>query len=367
MARLTLYALVWAAGTLGSSVSVLANPDRTAALQQVLTEYQAANPSAPGIVVHVESPRLGLDWTCAVGRADHQAGDPLTTQHTFRIASNTKTYVAAAVLRLVERGELALTDPLSRHLPTDLRELLKGDGYDLDAMTIGQVLAHTSGLFEHPADPRYEEAILGDPHHRWTRQEQIARCVEWGDPVGDPGERFSYSDTGYIILGGIIERKTGQPLGPAVRDLLDFGKLGLAATWWEIQEEQPAGAGPRAHQYYGELDTFDWDPSFDLYGGGGLVCDVRDLARFTRLLLKGKVLKRDSSLTAMTGHGTPAFRLGLMTTDFGEYLGWGHSGFWNTFVFHVPELDLTVSGCILDHFAVKGQELARELVAAVAP
>ena len=66
----------------------------------------------------------------------------------------------------------------------------------------------------------------------------------------------------------------------------------------------------------------------------------------------------------MTGHGTPAFRLGLMTTDLGDYLGWGHSGFWNTFVFHVPELDLTVSGCILDHFAVKGQELAARLVAA---
>ncbi len=342
--------------------------DFPAVLQKVLEDFYAANPSAPGIVVHVESPRLQVNWTSAVGVADPLTETALTPAHTFRIASNTKTYMAAAVLRLVERGKLTLDDSLDKHLPADLIELLTDDGYDLSAMTIEQVLAHTSGLFEHPADPRYKEAILANPQYGWTRREQITRCVEWGDPVGGPGEIFSYSDTGYIILGGIIERLTGQNLGGAVQKLLDFEKLGLTSTWWEVLEEKPPDAGLRAHQFYGDLDTFDWNPSLDLYGGGGLVCDAYDLARFTRLLMKGKVLHRDSSLAAMTGDGTTDFRLGLVCDDFGDDLAWGHTGFWNTFVFHVPEHDLTVSGCILNHFADRGRELARQLVAAaVAP
>jgi D-alanyl-D-alanine carboxypeptidase len=207
---------------------------------------------------------------------------------------------------------------------------------------------------------------MADPHHRWTRLEQITRCTEWGDAVGRPGERFSYSDTGYIILGGIIEKITGQSLGSAVRDLLDFAGLGLNCTWWESLEARPAAAGPRAHQYYGDQDTFGWDPSLDLYGGGGLVCDVTDLGRFMRLLLQGRVLHRETSLAEMLGSGTTDFRLGIFCADFGEHLGWGHTGFWNTFAFHVPTLDVTVSGCILDHFATKGRELAQQLVQQVA-
>mgnify|MGYP001817035471 FL=1 len=334
-------------------------------LQTILEEYQTTNSGVPGVVVRVASPTLGLEWTSALGTDGGTPPRPLTARHTFRIASNTKTYVAAAVLRLIELGKLGLDDPLGPHLSPAERDLLADDGYDLEAMTIAQVLAHTSGLAEHPADARFEEAILADPHHRWTRLEQVTACVEWTDPVGPPGGQFSYSDTGYILLGGIIERMTGRPLGPAVRELLRYDELGLVATWWEIFEKAPAAAGPRAHQYYGELDTYDWDPSLDLYGGGGLVSDVRELGLFMRLLLEGHVLQ-DDSLEEMTVRGTANYKLGIFRLDFGGRHAWGHSGFWNTFAYYVPELDLTVSGCILNHHAEKGQELARRLVDAVA-
>ena len=347
-----------------SSVA-LADDNPATRLQTVLEDFHAANPSAPGVVVHVESSSRDLDWTAAVGLPVRDSTDPLTVDCTFRIASNTMTYVASTILRLAELGKLSLDDPLGGYLPADQYQLLAGDGYDLEAMTIRQVLNHTSGLFGHPADPRFEEAILADPHHHWTRIEQITKCVEWGDPVGPPGNLFSYSDTGYVILGGIIEKLTGYNLGVAVHGLLDFDGLGLKSTWWEIYEEQPAGAGPRAHQYYGDLDTFDWDPSLDLYGNGGLISDVRDLALFTLLLLEGRVLEQESSLEEMTSAGTLNYGLGLVNINLGDYLAQGHAGFWNTFVFHVAELDLTVSGCILNRHAEKGRELAWLLVKAV--
>ena len=148
--------------------------------------------------------------------------------------------------------------------------------------------------------------------------------------------------------------------------LLDYEALGLGATWWELMEPAPTGAGPRAHQYYGEFDTIDWHPSLDLYGGGGLLSDARDLALFMRLLLEGEVLHDPATLQEMTSRGTPGYRLGLIHTELAGHEAWGHSGFWNTFAFHVPDLDLTVAGCISDHFCERGQALAERLVARAA-
>ena len=362
LAAALLGALPLSATTSSADVTPTALPTR---LQQVLEGFLAANPTAPGVSASVVCPRLGLDWSGAAGHAGRDTDEPLTPRHTFRIASNTKTYVAAAVLRLAEQGRLTLDDPLGRHLTDEERTLLTADGYDLNAITLRHVLSHTSGLDEHAGDDRYAAAILADPQHAWTRDEQVRRCVEWRDPVGAPGERYKYSDTGYVLLGGIIERLSNRNLGQAVHDLVDYDRLGLRSTWWEVNETPPPGVGPRAHQYFGDNDTYDWNPSLDLYGGGGLITDVRDLARFMRMLLKGRVLRDEASLAAMTGDGTPPYRLGLMCVELDERMAWGHQGFWNTFVFHVPSLDLTVAGCVLDHHATNGRVLAEELVAAV--
>jgi D-alanyl-D-alanine carboxypeptidase len=317
-------------------------------------------------MVHVVCPALGLDWSGVAGHPDHGAPEPLTARHTVRIASNTKTYTAAALLRLVEDGRLGLDDPLAAHLTVAERELLAGDGYDLQAMTLRQVLSHTSGLADHSSGEAYGARIMANPQHHWTRAEVLQMCVDLFDPVGAPGERYQYSDTGYILLGGIVERATGENLGRSARLLLDYDRLGLVVTWWELMEDRPAAAGPRAHQYLGPVDCTAFHPSMDLYGGGGLVCDVAELAWFMRRLLAGEVLTQEATLAAMTGGGTPPYRLGLMAVDLAGHQALGHQGFWNTFAFHVPGLDLTVAGAILDHDAVNGRKLAAALTAAVA-
>lgn len=360
------------AGLAAVSVPALAGPAPAAnsklenELQSVVEAFLAENGVAPGVSACAVCPRLGLDWAGAAGTAARGDPAPLTPRHTFRVASNTKTYVATAVLKLVEAGRLGMDDPLREHLTAEQIALLEGDGYDPGAITLQQVLSHTAGFADHTDDPRFEEAILADPAHQWTREEQLRRLVEWRDPAGKPGERFKYSDSGYVLLGGIVERLTGRALGPAVRELAGFGKLGLRVTYWEQMESPPAAAGPRAHQYLGDADVTGWNPSLDLYGGGGIVTDVRELTLFMRALLKGRVLARDATLGAMTGRGTAAYRLGLMAVDFDGRVGFGHQGFWNTFAFHVPSLDLTVAGCVLNHDAVNGRELARRLIAAVA-
>jgi len=342
-----------------------AGPALERELQDILETFLRENNLAPGVLACVICPRANLDWTGAAGDVARDDPTPLTPANTFRIASNTKTYVAAAILRLVELGRMGLDDSLAGYLPPDQNRLLAGDGYDTDAITIAQVLSHTAGLGDHSNDSRFEERIMADPQYSWTAEEKIRLLVEWRDPVGEPGEKYIYSDTGYIILGTIIERVTGGKLGPAVRDLIDYEKLGLDVTYWEYMENTPDEAGARAHQYYGEKDVTSWYASFDLYGGGGIVTDARELALFMRLLLKGNVFENESTLTAMTTRGALPYRLGLMVKECDGRVVLGHQGFWNTFAFHVPSEDLTVAGSVQNHDAANGAELMCRLVSAV--
>jgi D-alanyl-D-alanine carboxypeptidase len=335
-------------------------------LQGVLDDYLGENRIAPGISACVLCPALGLDWSGAAGTAAKGDSTPMAAAHTFRIASNTKPYVAAAVLRLVEEGPLGLDESLSRHLAGVYDSLLRGDGYDTDGITIAQVLSHTAGLGDHTNDSLFVQRLFSDTLHVWTPDEQIRCLAEWREPVGAPGEKYEYSDAGYVILGTIVTGITCRPLGPSVRDLLDFGRLGLDATYWEYMEEPPPGAGPRAHQYFGETDVTAWNASFDLYGGGGIVTDSRELAIFMRSLLKGDVFAEGSTLDAMIGEGTETYRLGLMVLDCDGIKVFGHQGFWNTFSFHAPSLDATAAGSILNHDAANGRELMCRLLRVVA-
>ncbi len=345
--------------------TALAGSPLEAQLQDLLDTTLADNAMAPGISLWVQCPQAGLDWSGAAGLADFDSGEELTPQHTFRIASNTKTYVAVAILKLVEQGRLDLDASIACYLPAKWRRLLLDDGYILPAMTLRRVLSHTAGLNDHSSDDRYGAVIMADPQHAWTPDEQITRLVEWFDPVGPAGAQYTYSDDGYILLGRILETVTGQSLGRAVRELVGYEALGLPTTWWEVMEPAPEGAGPRAHQYIGEMDTFAWNPSLDLYGGGGIIADVRDMGLFIRQVVKGEALG-DPLLRDMVGSGTASYRLGLICLNLDGRVALGHSGFWNTFAYHVPGMDLTVSGCILNHDAVKGTELADAVVKLVA-
>jgi D-alanyl-D-alanine carboxypeptidase len=110
--------------------------------------------------------------------------------------------------------------------------------------------------------------------------------MKGGKPYGAPGKVFSYSDTGYILLGEILERQTGGSMAAALRNLLGYQRLGLRSTWLETLESAPKGVLDRAHRYEGDHDTYTDDPSYDLYGGGGLASTVRDTALFMRALFQ---------------------------------------------------------------------------------
>lgn len=263
--------------------------------------------------IYVNGPRGPL--ALAHGMADPGSSRTLTIDTPVRIASNTKTFVAATILRLWEDGRLNLDAPIAHLLspPNDLA--LRSNGYDTQAITVRQLLSHSSGLADHAADHRYLERVLADRKHRWTREEQVKLGMSYSRPLSAPGSEFSYSDTGYVLLGDIIERITRTSLAQAVREELGFERIGLRTAWWELQEDPPRKVVQRAHQFLAGKDVTDVDASVDLYGGGGLVMSPRDLGTFFEALFQGRIFRRPQTLTEMLWRGAhkgaDQYRLGI--------------------------------------------------------
>jgi D-alanyl-D-alanine carboxypeptidase len=327
-----------------------ASADLNAELEAALGQAGTASGEA-GVLVYVEAPGLETPFT---GSRPAAGGDPIDPAATLRIASNTKTFVAAAALRLAEQGALDLDAPINDTLPFHLVILLEDGGYDVQAITARMLLQHISGLPDHAQLEVYFEQIMADPQRLWSPEEQVALAMSDGQRIGAPGERFSYSDTGYVLLGAIIENVHGAPLADSARALSGMDELGLTATWWEGLELEPDGAPERLNQTAFGLALADINPSMDLYGGGGLVSNLPDLARYHRAAASGALFDAPAIAAAMT---TPSeqslaagsgYAMGLFTREFAGETCYEHSGFWGTLAVYCPQSDLTVTAAVTD-------------------
>lgn len=327
------------------------------ALQQLMRRALESSPSH-GIQLYLHSQKKGLLWQGAVGfnaREDNQQRNPLNVDQPMRVASNTKTFAAAAILRLWEQQSINLDDPIEQYLSPQHTSMIRAAGYPLTDITLRHLLSHTSGLYDYGDSPEFLSAIVNTPQRHWTRTEQLKVAMASGQPYGNPGEVFRYSDTGYILLGEIIERVAERPLGIALRLLLDYQALGLNATWLETAEQEPPGLPPLVHQYEGDLDIRQLHASCDIYGGGGLVSTVGDMARFMQGLFNGNLFKHTFTLptllsTVAATSGGPdygiwqqipgTYRLGIDGGQTGRVFS--HKGHFGTVAAYVPELDLAI-------------------------
>ncbi len=322
--------------------------------QALLDSIYHADTTVVGLVVHMEAPDRNISWTGASGRSG-KGGAVLDPEAPFLIASNIKTYVSATILRLVEEGKLTLNDPVGPLLTERTRDLFASDGYDLQAITLTHLLSHTSG-FDSYTDHGYIDSIAAKPMHRWTRDEQLERTVAVGSKLAEPGEHYSYTDVNYLLLTEVIEGRTGKPFTAAMRELLRYDEMGYAHTWMPTLEPMPAGTLPLVHQYWDDRawDSHAIDVSTDLYGGGGIACSARDLARFNQDLFTGRVVRDRSTLAAIhttveTQDSLPSgYQLGVTTFTVRNMPAYGHGGFWGTKAMYLPKLNATVSIAVLE-------------------
>lgn len=313
--------------------------------QKVDSIYQKYS-DAIGVIVHVEAPSENISWSYAKGVADTQSNSILDSQQPVLIASNTKPYVAASILRLVEKGQINLEQSIQDLLSTTTRKRFEVAGYHLNTITVKQLLSHTSGIRDY-VDETYFALVGRRPDYVWQKEEQIKRAIEAGAPQ-KVGEKFSYGDINYLLLTEIIEQKTRQPFYKAIRELLKYKELGLNQTWFINLEDYPTKTLPLAHQY---ADRYKWDsytinPSWDLYGGGGIAATAKDAALFFQHLFNGNIIEDKKLLEAMHTYVLPAdqskYCLGVYHFDFGFSVFY-HGGWWGTDVVYSPASNATVT------------------------
>jgi D-alanyl-D-alanine carboxypeptidase len=299
-------------------------------LRHALDRYVAAG--VPGAVVLVRDGDRTTRITSGVGRLD--SPQPIRATDRFRVGSLTKTYTATVVLQLVGEGRLSLQDTVERWLP--------GRVPNGENVTLRQLLTHTGGLgdyFQHAGF--FDPFFAGDLQHFWTPQDLLDAAVA-EPPVFPPGTGWQYSNTGYMLLGHVIQAATGESIQEHLQRRI-FGPLRLRDTSFDVQ---PEIAGRHAHGYsrlpspsQDLVDVTDWSPSY-AWSAGAIVSTADDTATFYGALLAGRVLRPDlleqMKTTVPIGagdeenYGTGLWHTRNVATVPGAQLScgavWGHDG-----------------------------------------
>lgn len=237
----------------------------------------------PGVVAYAR--RDHKESRIAAGLADTASGERARPDQRFRIASNTKAFVSTVLLQLEGEGRLSLDDSVEKWLPG----VVQGNGNNGTAITIRQLLNHTSGIYDPTTEPEFFAPYLED--HDWgyvyTPREVIARSVRHA-PHFAPGTGWSYSNTNYLLAGLVIEAVTDRS-APAEIHRRILAPLGLTHTSFPLTD--PAVHGPHLRGYDLEgRDVTRFSPSYD-WTAGAMISTVDDLARFHRALFTGALLR----------------------------------------------------------------------------
>jgi len=320
--------------------------------QNQLDSAYAVHNDAVGVIIHIESPDNNLSWSSSVGYSDTITKSMLEYDQPVLIASNTKPYVAAAILRLVETTNLSIDSPIKRLLKKKVCRQLKKDGYDLNKITVRHLLSHPSGITDY-VDDAYFQFVNDNPQHQWTKPAQIQRTIDIGSPLYPPGTAYTYGDINYILLTDIIEKKTKKPFYLAMRELLKLEELGLNQTWFKDLENYPKNTKPLVHQYSKKFgwDSYNLNPSWDLYGGGGIAATIKDATLFFQYLFTGQIIEDQAILKEMYTFVLPKensnYCLGIQHIKFPTFTAYYHGGFWGTDLAYCPETNSSVMICTL--------------------
>ncbi|MEM7155236.1 MAG: serine hydrolase domain-containing protein [Myxococcota bacterium] len=311
------------------------------AFQQALES--AVDAGLPGVSMAIRD-RDGV-WEGAAGFADLDRGTPMEPCHRTRIASVTKTFVAATVLRLVDQGRLGLDDTLGERLPQRSQRVAHAD-----QITVRQLLSHTSGVYNFLDVPLVLE-LFNRPDRTWTVQECFEQAAD-RDSDFAPGTGWSYSNTNYILLGWIIEAVTGLPHEQVMHDEF-FEPLELYQTSYRVDDFDVSGVVHGYFDLFGDqalVDSTDSYANLCIGPDGGMISSAHDMLVFFDHLFGEEDLLSSEALSQMlpfapTGEPDfPTYGLGIETWGEGERLAYGHGGHefgYRTFAYHFPAQDLT--------------------------
>lgn len=282
MLRLRLLAAVLClAALLPAQGDVAAQLDRIASSYQKERGFMGAVLVARGGSVLLEK---------GYGMANLEWSNPNTPATKFRLGSITKQFTSALVLQLVEQGRIALDDPIAKYFP-DLPEAWR-------PVTIHQLLNHTSGIVSYTGLPEFRS-----PKMRRVPLSPMEIVLLTRDKPLDypPGEGYKYNNTGYVFLGALIEKVTGEKFDAVLKkrifDPLEMKDSGYDWTRPVLPKRASGYTFDRVKKEYRNADFLDMSLP---HAAGSLYSTVGDLYRWDRALCGDKVLKKESLAKAYT-------------------------------------------------------------------
>ncbi len=274
-------------------------------------------------------------YTRAIGYSQINGTEkkPLTATNRFRIGSITKMFTAAMILQLVEEGKLKLTDTLDKFLPQipNARKI-----------SIGQILSHRSGI----PNVRRDQNSQGNVNTTPITKDEMLALIARATPDFEPDSKQSYSNSGYFLLGLIIEKLTGKPYEEALKEKIT-SKIGLKDTYTATGN---IDVNKNESLTYMNLGG-DWRPVAEthpsiLFGAGAIVSTPNDLARFIQALFDGKIVSKENLDQMKTIRDGDGLGLGMEPFTFAGKTFYGHTGGgdnYGAWLAYLPEEKLAVA------------------------
>jgi D-alanyl-D-alanine carboxypeptidase len=279
------------------SSSPVTKDEASKMFRDVITKDVQKSEDITGAQVLIYSDKLGLNEAFALEQnADGNIinGDASTP---FHIASIGKTFTAVLMAKLQESGKLTFDDKISSYLGADLlKGLFVYNGVDYQSeVTIKHLLGHTSGIADYWEDPvisgkRMQDIVLTDLRHFWTPQELINFSRDNQKVFNKPGAVFHYSDTGYVLLGLIIEKVTSKSFDQNLNDKI-FTPLQMDDSYLMFYSN-PKNMPKKeiANIWFNGTDVSQYDSLSVDWAGGGIVSTLDDLLRFHKALVEGRLI-----------------------------------------------------------------------------
>lgn len=304
---ITILATACGAGTALAAPGACTNPAFLKQAQSAIQAYDQAGLFSGALLVAVNGKPVLRQ---GVGLADRELGAANTPQTKFRIGSITKQFTATAILQLQEAGKLSIDDPISKYY--------KDSPPAWSKITLRHLLTHTSGIPSYTALPGFFDKEAREPH----TPEQLIRLTRDKPLEFEPGSSWAYDNSGYILLGYVIEKVSGQRYADYIQQHI-FAPLGMTSSGYDDSGRIIPG---RAAGYDRGPDGLQNAAFLDMsvpYAAGSLYSTVDDLLKWDQAMYAATLLKPES-LKAMATAYTHDYGFGLEVDQ-----KWGQDRVWH--------------------------------------
>lgn len=313
--------------------------------------FNLTSRGVPGVLMAIDEPDQVL-WLGAGGYSSLKTRTPMWSSNQTRVGSTVKTFTAVTILQLAEEGKVELDAPLSRYLSGSVLKGIDNAGQ----ATVRQLLQHSSGIFNYIQDLKFQTASLNDLVKEWTAEE-LLDYARGKKAYFAPGTDCRYSNTGYILLGKIIEKVCNRPFYEEFHDRF-FSPLGMHETQFASTDPIPSQLVRGYVDFFSTMKLLEstrysgWDYHT---ADGGLISNPYNLTLFMRALMQGQLLNAQSMAEMMNWKTASEqdeefyridYGLGIFRYHTPNGIWLGHSGdaigYYAVFLYH-PQTETSVS------------------------